>query len=162
MRRATSTVEVEGEWTTGGRGATESPSYSSAEECREVIERVMARVVEEEDLVERLRSVGLRQRLEITDLGVVLNVDLADASDGVRWAVGDDIEWEPELRLSMSAEVANRYFQGEENMVLAVARRRIRAVCEDAHCVLRWHPASQPLIHAYREVVEEDFPHLVV
>ena len=61
----------------------------------------------------------------------------------------------------MSSETANRYFQGKENVALAIARRRIKTG-GDVKAALALIPITKPVFEHYRELVERDYPHLVL
>ena len=63
--------------------------------------------------------------------------------------------------MAMSSEVANRYFQGKENIAIAIARRRIKTG-GDVKAALALIPVTKPLYARYREVVEAEYPHLKV
>jgi hypothetical protein len=59
----------------------------------------------------------------------------------------------------MSSETANRYFQGRENVAIAIARRRIKAG-GDVKAALAIIPMTKPLFARYREMIATDYPHL--
>jgi hypothetical protein len=59
----------------------------------------------------------------------------------------------------MSSETANRYFQGKENVAIAIARRRIKAG-GDVKAALALIPITKPLYARYREMIAADYPHL--
>jgi hypothetical protein len=61
----------------------------------------------------------------------------------------------------MSSETANRYFQGKENVAIAIARRRIKAG-GDVRAALAIIPITKPLYPRYRQMVAADYPHLEV
>ena len=61
----------------------------------------------------------------------------------------------------MSSETANRYFQGKENVAIAIARRRIKAG-GDVKAALAIIPITKPLFGRYREMIAADYPHLEV
>ena len=61
--------------------------------------------------------------------------------------------------MKMNADVANRYFQGEENVAMAIARRRIKT-SGDVKKALSLMPITKPIFARYRELVEERYPHL--
>jgi hypothetical protein len=63
--------------------------------------------------------------------------------------------------MTMSSETANRYFQGKENIALAIARRRIKSK-GDVRASLKLIPITEPIFAQYRAMVEREFPHLVV
>lgn len=109
----------------------------------------------------RLREADVPQRFEFPDLGLVLNVRATrDGEDGnLRWAWSDDVDWHPKVRMAMSSTTANRYFQGRENIAMAIARRRIKAG-GDVRAALALIPITKPLEALYRRMVETDYPHL--
>ncbi|HEY2439637.1 MAG TPA: hypothetical protein VGI07_05375, partial [Solirubrobacteraceae bacterium] len=59
----------------------------------------------------------------------------------------------------MSSDIANRYFQGKENVAIAIARRRIKAG-GDVKAALAIIPITKPLYARYREMIAADYPHL--
>jgi hypothetical protein len=62
--------------------------------------------------------------------------------------------------MSMNADTANRYFQGKENIAIAIARRRIRTG-GDVKAALALIPVTKPLFERYRAMLEDDYPHLL-
>ena len=106
-----------------------TPGFRSAEEFVELMDRVFTMMSEDPEVGPRLRDADVPQRMEFPDLALVLNVRAAhvDEQGCLVWTWSDDIDWTPRVRLTMSSEVANRYFQGAENVPIAVARRRILA-----------------------------------
>jgi hypothetical protein len=56
--------------------------------------------------------------------------------------------------------VANRYFQGKENIAMSIARRRIRT-SGNVRKALALVPVTKPVFPLYRAMLETDYPHLV-
>ena len=77
------------------------------------------------------------------------------------WEWTDEVDWEPRVKMKMSSEIANRYFQGKENIPLAIARRRIKTG-GDIKASLALIPITKPINERYRAMVAEQYPHLVV
>ncbi len=140
-----------------------TPGFRSAEEFIELMDRVFTMMSEDPEVGPRLRDADVPQRMEFPDLALVLNVRAAhvDEDGCLVWTWSDDIDWTPRVRLTMSSEVANRYFQGRENVPIAVARRRIRAG-GDLRATLELIPLTKPVYARYRALLEADFPHLIV
>ena len=63
--------------------------------------------------------------------------------------------------MTMSSETANKYFQGKENVAIAIARRRIKTG-GDVKAALAIIPITKPLFARYRDMVAADYPHLEV
>ena len=62
--------------------------------------------------------------------------------------------------MEMDSEIANRYFQGKENVAMAIARRRIKT-SGNAKKALSLLPITKPVFARYRSLLEEEYPHLV-
>ena len=138
-------------------------AFRSSKEFREVMDRVFALMDGDPDMGPRLRDADVPQRFEFEDLDLVVNVRAAvpDEDANLVWTWSDDVAWEPKVRMSMSSETANRYFQGKENVPLALARRRIKAG-GDVKAALALMPITKPVFGHYRELVARDYPHLVL
>ena len=72
-----------------------------------------------------------------------------------------EVDWKPKVTMTMSSEVANRYFQGKENVAMAVARRRIKTG-GDVKAALALIPITKPVYAQYRDYLEREKPHLLV
>jgi hypothetical protein len=136
--------------------------FASPTEFREVIDRTFALMSDDPDMGPRLRDADTPQRFEFTDLDLVVNIRAGSAGEpNLVWEWDDEIEWEPRVRMTMSSETANRYFQGKENVAIAIARRRIKTG-GDVKAALALIPVTKPLYARYRAMVEADYPHLLV
>ena len=138
-------------------------SFQSPDEFREVMDRTFATMSEDPKMGPELRDADVPQRFEFTDLDLVVNIRAAgDGEDGnLHWEWTDDVDWEPKVKMTMSSETANRYFQGKENVAVAIARRRIKSG-GDVKAALALIPITKPIYRRYRALVEEEFPHLAV
>ena len=136
--------------------------FTSAEEFREVMDRTFEMMSSDPEVGPQLRAAGTPQRFEFPDLELVVNIRSgADGEANLAWEWSDDVDWEPQVRLTMSSEIANRYFQGKENMAMAIARRRIKAGA-DVTAALTIIPLIKPVFGQYRAMVTADYPHLEV
>ena len=73
----------------------------------------------------QLRDADTPQRFEFPDMDAVVNItssDGADPGENLHWEWSDDVDWEPVVKMTMDSDVANRYFQGKENVAMAIAR----------------------------------------
>jgi hypothetical protein len=134
--------------------------FRSAEEFRQVMDRTFGLMSDDPEMGPKLRDADTPQRFEFPDLDMVVNVTAGDEKN-LRWEWSDDVPWEPEVEMSMDSEIANRYFQGKENIAIALARRRIRSK-GNTKKALALIPVTKPVFAQYREMVERDYPHLVV
>ena len=137
-------------------------SFESSREFREVMDQVFTMMSTDPEMGPKLRDAETPQRFEFPDMEMVVNVTYADG-DGehnLRWEWTDDVPWEPEVKMTMDSDVANRYFQGKENVAMAIARRRIKT-SGNVKKALALIPITKPIYDRYRELVEERYPHLV-
>jgi hypothetical protein len=138
-------------------------SFKSADEFREVMDRVFDLMSTDPEMGPKLRDARTPQRFEFPDLDLVCNVTYADeVADGqnLRWQWSDSVDWEPEVEMKMDSEIANRYFQGKENVAMAIARRRIKT-SGNVKKALTLVPITKPVYAQYRAMLEDEYPHLV-
>lgn len=137
--------------------------FASPEEFREVLDALFTMMSEDPEVGPKLRAADVSQRFEFYDLELVLNVRPAhdDEAGTLHWEWRSEVAWEPKLRMKMSSETANRYFQGEENVAMAIARRRIRAA-GDVRAAFTLIPLTKPFYARHREAVASKYPHLAV
>ena len=140
-----------------------SAEFRSPEEFREVMDRVFAMMDEDPDMGPKLRDADVPQRFEFTDLDLVVNIRATggDEDGNLHWEWSDDVDWEPKVRMAMSSQTANRYFQGKENVAIGIARRRIRTG-GDVKAALQLIPVTKPIYARYTALVEAEYPHLRV
>ena len=126
----------------------------------EVMDRTFTLMSDDPDMGPKLREADTPQRFEFTDLDLVVNIRAGrEGEPNLAWEWTDDVAWEPKVRLTMSSEIANRYFQGKENVAIAIARRRIKAG-GDVKAALAIIPITKPLFALYREMISANYPHL--
>jgi hypothetical protein len=140
----------------------ETSGFKSAAEFREVMDRTFALMSDDPDMGPKLRDADTPQRFEFPDFDRVVNIRAGGPDEpNLVWEWTDEIDWEPKVKMAMSSEIANRYFQGKENVAIAIARRRIKAG-GDVRAALAIIPITKPLFEHYREMIAADYPHLAV
>jgi hypothetical protein len=137
--------------------------FASAEEFREVMDRVFTMMSEDPDMGPKLRDADVPQRFEFGDFDLVMNVRAGQPREDANlyWEWTDEVPWSPSVRMKMSSETANRYFQGRENVAFAIARGRIKTG-GDIKAALQLIPITKPIYERYRTVVADEYPHLMV
>jgi hypothetical protein len=136
--------------------------FRSPKEFREVMDRTFTLMSEDPEMGPRLRDADTPQRFEFTDVDLVVNIRAGGSDEpNLAWEWTDEIDWDPKVRMSMSSETANRYFQGKENVPIAIARRRIKAG-GDVKAALALIPITKPLYARYRAMIAADYPHLEI
>jgi hypothetical protein len=136
--------------------------FASPKEFVEVMDRTFALMSDDTEMGPSLRDADTPQRFEFTDLDLVVNIRAgAEHEPNLYWEWSDDVAWEPKVELAMKSEIANRYFQGKENIALAIARRRIKTG-GDVKAALALVPITKPLFERYRAMISSDYPHLEI
>ena len=138
-------------------------SPKNAQEFREVMDHVFELMSTDPEMGPKLRDADTPQRFEFPDLDLVVNITSAeDNSDGnnLVWEWSDDVDWEPDVKMTMDSDVANRYFQGKENVAMAIARRRIKT-SGNVKKALALIPITKPVYAMYREYLDAEHPDLL-
>lgn len=136
-------------------------SFKTSAEFIEVMDRIFTMMSDDPGMGPKLRDANVPQRFEFDDLDLVVNIRAGRPEDGANlyWEWSDDVDWKPKVEMTMSSEVANRYFQGKENVAVAIARRRIKTG-GDVKAALALIPITKPIYKMWRDVVIDEYPHL--
>ncbi len=124
------------------------------------MDRTFGLMSSDPDMGPKLRDADTPQRFEFPDFDLVVNITAGDDDQNLRWEWSDDVAWEPDVGMTMDSEVANRYFQGKENIAIALARRRIKSK-GDTKKALALIPVTKPVFAQYRAMIEAEYPHLL-
>ena len=139
------------------------PVFQSSDEFRQVMDRVFEIMSTDPEMGPKLRDARVPQRFEFPDQDLVVNITYDDSGgdQNLRWKWSDAVDWEPQVEMTMDSDVANKYFQGKENVPMALARRRIKS-SGDIKAALKLIPITKPVFDKYRSMLEREYPHLVV
>ena len=140
-----------------------SSDFKSPDEFRAVIDRAFELMSTDPEMGPKLRDAQTPQRFVFPDVDEVVNITYnADESSDecLHWEWTDDVDWEPAVEMKMDSAVANKYFQRKENIAMAIARRRIKT-SGDVKKALALVPITKPVFQQYREMLEDEYPHLV-
>ena len=138
-------------------------SFKSPAEFREVIDKVFTLMSADPEMGPKLRDARTPQRFEFPDLDMVVNITYAEDGEpgrNLRWEWSDDVDWKPDVEMTMDSDIANRYFQGKENIAMAIARRRIKT-SGNVKKALALIPITKPVFEQYRGMLERDYRHLL-
>jgi hypothetical protein len=144
------------------KGRRKAAPKVSATQFRELLDGALAEVDADDRAGSLLRATGLRVRLRVQDLGIV--VDVVPSEEGAHhlsWTFEESPRTKPKLELIMGSQAANAYLQGRESLAIAIARGRVRYKGE-TRCALRYLPAMRVVVDAYTRRVRRDHPDLVV
>jgi len=139
--------------------------FQSADEFRRAFERIFELMNETPKVGRALRDAHAPHRFVITDLGLEFNVTAAPDADEkkgryLKWTWGP-AGWEPSITMKMTSETANKFFQGKENVALALAFGRVK-LSGPPLTILRLAPVTNPIHPLYRKWLKKSgLAHLV-
>lgn len=135
--------------------------YRSKAEAQEVIERTFERIEDDQSLGPHLHASGLRERLQLSDLGLTVEIAAGSGDRCLDWSFDRNSPFEPQLSLTMDSAVANSVLQNAESIGVAIARGRIK-VSGEAGAALVHLPAMRLIGAEYAGLIATDYPHLVI
>ena len=106
-----------------------SPQFQSPDEFKEVMDKTFALMNEDPDMGPKLRDADTAAAVRVRRPRSrrATSASAREGEEGnLHWKWSDAVDWEPRVRMTMSSETANRYFQGKENVAMAIARRKIK------------------------------------
>ena len=143
--------------------------FRSKKEFRGVFDRLFDALSTDPEIGPKLRARKTPQRFVFSDMDLILNVRDADdkragKGQNLFWIWGDaDRDWDPDVSMTMTADVANRYFQGKENVPLSIARKIIHIETGHLIKVLELLPIVAPFHKKWVALLKaEGRSHLVV
>ncbi|HEY8637984.1 MAG TPA: SCP2 sterol-binding domain-containing protein [Solirubrobacteraceae bacterium] len=139
------------------------PQFNSAKEFRDVMDRTFQMMSDDAEMGPKLRDADVPQRFEFTDMDLVVNIRAVRSGEegNLHWEWSDDVDWSPKVKMTMSSSTTNKYFQGKENIAMAIARRRIKTG-GDVKAALALIPITKPIYERYQAMVAAEYPHLEV
>ncbi len=142
--------------------------FTSPDEFKTVFEQIFQLMNDHPKIGPALRDARAPHRFEITDMGVVFNVTFAapeEEANGrfLRWGwESDGFTVEPVITMKMASEVANRFFQGKENIAWAITIGRV-GLRGPLFKILELAPITRPVYPIYREWLQQQgYQHLLV
>jgi hypothetical protein len=142
-----------------------SMGFKNPTEFKLIFERIFQLMNEHPEVGRTLRDAHAPHRFDITDLGLQFNVTAADPADEregryLRWTWGT-APWEPVITMKMASNTANRFFQGKENIALAIMFGRVK-LNGPLTTILKLAPVTNPIHRVYRDWLKENaYYHLV-
>ena len=138
--------------------STPLKGFKDKREFKTVFEHIFALMNEHPEVGRPLRDAHAPHRFLIKDLGLELNLAAADDQEEqhgrfLTWGWGPG-EGKPVITLEMASTTANRFFQGKENVALAVALGRVK-VSGPLGTLLRVAPLTKPIYPIYREWLQK-------
>jgi putative sterol carrier protein len=126
--------------------------FKDAEEVYDTLGRLFVEITEDEELAPKFKKANTIVRYEHSDPEAVITVKIKDGEE-TRVEFGET-ELEPEVTMTMEADTAHRFWLGQVNVTVALARGQIKATGPVAK-ILKLVPLTKPLFPRYKALLEE-------
>jgi putative sterol carrier protein len=127
--------------------------FKDADEVYRFIGRLHQDLADDAELAPKFRTANTIVQYRYSEPESVITVKLLDGEDG-EVDLGDT-EMEPEIVMTMDADTAHRFWLGQVNVTVALARGQIRAKGPVAK-ILKLVPLVKPVFPRYRRMLEEE------
>ncbi len=126
--------------------------FKDADEVYDTLGKLFVDITADPELGPRFRQADTVVRYEYSDPESAITVRLSDGE-------GEDVEFgdparEPEVTMTMEADTAHRFWLGEVNVTVALARGEIKAKGPVAK-ILKLVPLAKPVFPRYKAQLEE-------
>ena len=126
--------------------------FKDADELYAYIGRLFKELAEDEDLSPRFQRANTIVQYRYRDPDSQITVKLLEGEDGQ--VDCGDTALEPEVVMTMDADTAHRFWLGQVNVTVALARGQIKAKGPVAK-ILKLVPLTKPIFPRYRRILEE-------
>jgi hypothetical protein len=124
--------------------------FSDEQEVYKYLGGVFRMADEQPEVGPKLRAANITLQLNYSDPAASLTVRLQDPLEVVDGGQEEDAD----VKLSMPADIANRYWRGEYNLAVGLAKGQVKAK-GPVNKILKLVPITKPLFPVYRELVAE-------
>jgi hypothetical protein len=126
--------------------------FKDADEVYETIGKLFVEIANDEELAPKFRKANTIVRYEYANPDSVITVRLQEGQPGdVDFG---ESEMEPEVTMSMDADTAHKFWLGEVNVTVALARGQIKAKGPVAK-ILKLVPLTKPIFPRYKAQLAE-------
>jgi putative sterol carrier protein len=125
--------------------------FESAQEVYDTIGKLFADLAEDEELASKFRKANTIVQYQHHDPDSTITVRLKE--DEPTEVDFGETELEPEVVMSMEADTAHRFWLGQVNVTVALARGQIKASGPVAK-ILKLVPLTKPIFPRYKALLE--------
>ena len=126
--------------------------FKDAQEVYDTIGKLMADLAKDEELAPKFRKANTIVRYEYRNPESTITVRLQEDQPGdVEFGESD---MEPDVVMSMEADTAHRFWLGQVNVTVALARGQVKARGPVAK-ILKLVPLTKPVFPRYRAQLEQ-------
>jgi putative sterol carrier protein len=126
--------------------------FKTADEVYATLGRLFVEIASDEELAPKFRKANTIVRYEYSDPESAITVRLQEGQPG-DVDLGES-EMEPEVTMTMAADTAHKFWLGQVNVTVALARGEIKAKGPVAK-ILKLVPLAKPVFPRYKAQLEE-------
>ena len=126
--------------------------FKTADEVYATLGRLFVEIASDEELAPKFRKANTIVRYEYSDPDSAITVRLQEGQPG-DVDLGES-EMEPEVTMTMAADTAHKFWLGQVNVTVALARGEIKAKGPVAK-ILKLVPLAKPVFPRYKAQLEE-------
>lgn len=131
------------------------PFYESTEQLQQVFESFWPRVLEMEDVYDKLVKSAIIVRFDIEQPEIHVTIDFKNPGpDGKVGTISFDSKVEPEIIVWSTSETTNKFWQGKLNTTIAMAKGEVKMQGSIAKA-LGLLSKIKPVFKVYPEVLRE-------
>jgi putative sterol carrier protein len=128
------------------------PYFKDADEVYSFIGKLFEDLAEDEELAPKFQKANTIVQYRYRNPESVITVKIKEGEDGQVDLGQTDME--PEVVMSMEADTAHRFWLGNVNVTVALARGQMKAKGPVAK-ILKLVPLTKPIFPRYRKMLEE-------
>jgi putative sterol carrier protein len=127
--------------------------FKDAQEVYDTVGKLFQQLAEDEELAPKFRKANTIVQYDYREPESKITVRLQEGQPGdVDFG---ETEMEPEVTMSMEADTAHKFWLGEVNVTVALARGQIKAKGPVAK-ILKLVPLTKPVFPRYKAMLEAD------
>ena len=126
------------------------PFFKDADEVYKYIGGVFRAAAEHPEAGPGLKAAGLVMQVNYTDPESSLTIRMQEPMTVEDGGQDDDAD----VKLTMPADIADRYWRGEYNLAVGMAKGKVKAR-GPVNKILKLVPVTKPLFPMYREMIAE-------
>ena len=126
------------------------PYFSDENEVYKYLGGAFRLADQQDDVGPKLRAAGITLQLNYTDPAATLTVRFKDPLEVVDGGQDEGAD----VKLTMPADIANKYWRGEYNLAVGLAKGQVKAK-GPVNKILKMVPITKPLFPLYKQLVAE-------
>lgn len=127
--------------------------FKEAQEVYDTLGKLFQQLADDEELAPKFRQANTIVQYDYREPESTITVRLQEGEPGQ--VDFGETEMEPEVTMSMEADTAHKFWLGEVNVTVALARGQIKAKGPVAK-ILKLVPLTKPVFPRYKAMLESD------